>query len=184
MKKFFTLPLILISSILLAHAAYALFLFPAIRSVEGLNLILNGSGIRKATFLGFHVYEAALYLPKKAATPEEVLSLEGPKQLVLHFVRDVDEEDIVDAWSNGLIDNNQNAERFSAQISDLTKNLGDLIEGQDLIITFNQDAVTLDGPNGLHNIASAQDLPIAVLRIWMGPDPEDLSLKMDLLKTS
>jgi hypothetical protein len=47
--------------------------------VHGTKLQLNGAGIRyKAVF---KVYVAAMYLPKKAATPEEVYAMPGPKRI-------------------------------------------------------------------------------------------------------
>ena len=65
----------------------------------GNDLVLNGLGIRKATFLNVKVYVAGLYLPQKSGDAGKIIGANQPWQLVLRFVRDVDASDIRDAWA-------------------------------------------------------------------------------------
>jgi hypothetical protein len=62
---------------------------PDSTKVANADLVLNGLGIRKATFLKVKVYVAGLYLPQKSTDPAQILSANAPWQLSLHFVRDV-----------------------------------------------------------------------------------------------
>jgi len=57
--------------------------------VESSTLVLNGLGLRQATILKVNVYVAALYTAKATSDPNAILGSNTPKQLVLHFVRDV-----------------------------------------------------------------------------------------------
>ena len=66
------------------------------------DLVLNGLGIRKATFLKVKVYVAGLYLTQKSADPAQILSANAPWQLSLHFVRDVDARDMREAFDEGF----------------------------------------------------------------------------------
>lgn len=62
-------------------------------NVAGKDLVLNGVGIRKATFLKIKVYYA-LYLSQKTNNPAAFLGTPDSKQIAMHFVRDVDLSDL------------------------------------------------------------------------------------------
>jgi Chalcone isomerase-like len=47
--------------------------FPDSLSSDGVELLLNGLGVRKATFLNIEVYVAALYLPQKSTNAAQIL---------------------------------------------------------------------------------------------------------------
>jgi hypothetical protein len=66
---------------------------------SGADLVLNGLGIRKATFMAVKVYVAALYLPQKSRDAGRILGAKQPWQLILRFVRDVGASDIRDAFA-------------------------------------------------------------------------------------
>src|SRR5215475_436626 len=65
-------------------------------------LQLNGLGIWKATLLAVKVYVAGLYVPQKLNDAGQILGTNGPWQLVLRFVRNVDASDIRDAFKEGF----------------------------------------------------------------------------------
>src|SRR5262249_25898035 len=67
--------------------------FPEQTQVQASPLTLNGLGLRQATMLKVNVYVAALYVVQKSTDANAILVSTTPKQLVLHFVRDVDGPD-------------------------------------------------------------------------------------------
>jgi Chalcone isomerase-like len=70
--------------------------------VAGKSLVLNGMGVRKATFLNVKVYVAGLYLETKSADAVFVVSSLQVKRLVLQFVREVKRDQIIEAWEEGF----------------------------------------------------------------------------------
>src|SRR3989337_2459246 len=58
-------------------------------TVEGKTLVLNGMGLREATFLKVAVYVAGLYLESKSADANAILGSSQVKRISMHFVRDV-----------------------------------------------------------------------------------------------
>src|SRR5262249_43258933 len=76
--------------------------FPEQTSVQTTPLTLNGLGLRQATMLKVNVYVAALYVAQKSTDANAILAANTPKQLVLHFVRDVGSKDLKEAWEEGF----------------------------------------------------------------------------------
>jgi len=73
--------------------------------LAGNKLALNGAGIR--TKVIFKVYTAGLYLPKKAATAEEILAQAGAKRISLTMLREVDADEFGAAFAKGIEENNE-----------------------------------------------------------------------------
>jgi len=57
-------------------------------ALGGQPLLLNGVGVRKR--LVFDIYVGGLYVTKRAARTEELVSQPGPKRVALRFLRDVE----------------------------------------------------------------------------------------------
>jgi hypothetical protein len=70
--------------------------------LDGVDLTLNGLGIRKATFLKVNVYVAALYVSQVSRDPKILIESNGPAELILHFVHSVSADDLRKGWSEGL----------------------------------------------------------------------------------
>lgn len=79
--------------------------FPDQSQVNGSTLTLNGLGLRQATMLKVNVYVAALYVAKASTDPDAILGSNAPKQLALHFVRNVGAADLRKAWDEGFTSN-------------------------------------------------------------------------------
>jgi len=60
--------------------------------VQGTPLLLNGAGTRYKAI--FKVYDAALYVPRKVSTTEELLALPGLKRLQFMALRDMPSAEI------------------------------------------------------------------------------------------
>lgn len=154
--------------------------------LAGNKLALNGAGIR--TKVIFKVYTAGLYLPKKAATADEVLAQAGAKRISLTMLREVDADEFGGAFAKGIEENNDAATlaRLAGSIQRMNRIFAEhkkLAPGDTIAIDWVPGAGTRISVKG-----TAQGEPIrepefytALLRIWLGPAPADRSLKEALL---
>jgi hypothetical protein len=69
-------------------------------SLHGQQLVLDQMDIKRR--LIFDVYVWGLYLEGRAATTEEALAFQGPKQLRMRFKRDVNQEQLASAFRDFL----------------------------------------------------------------------------------
>ena len=149
----------------------------------GADLVLNGLGIRKATFLNVNVYVAGLYLPQKSGDAGKIIGANEPWQLVLRFVRDVDASDIRDAWEEGFEKNaGDKLATLQPRIKTLNARMVDFKEGQ--YLSFTDDpakgvAVDVNGASGA--AIEGADFANALLSIWLGREPPNEDLKSGLL---
>ncbi len=152
-------------------------------SADGPALVLNGAGMRKKLFVS--VYVGALYLPKKAATAQEVLAQAGAKRVLLHFVYDeVSAQKLVEAWNEGFAANHSETElvplrarivQFNALFSTVKK--GDVFTldyrpGDGTRVNYNDQA---------KGVIPGEDFNKALLNIWLGEKPVTADLKKALL---
>jgi hypothetical protein len=147
------------------------------------DLVLNGMGIRKMTMLQVKVYVGSLYLPKKSKNASRILRTDQPWQLVLRFLRDVDESDMSDALEEG------STKAAGNKLVALTQHIGTLKastvafkEGQ--YLSFANDptngvAVDVNGAGG-PTIRGA-DFSLALLSMWIGAEARDAGLRAGLL---
>ncbi len=154
--------------------------------VAGTKLQLNGAGIRYKAI--FKVYVAALYVGKKAATPEEFFAATGPKRLTLTMLRDVDSNDFGKAFTKGFEENATKSE-MSKLIPGLIR-MGQIFSDQKKLVAG--DVITNDWVPGSGQVVTVkgkvQGEPFkeveffnAFIRIWLGPHPADDKLKDALL---
>jgi len=149
----------------------------------GGGLVLNGLGIRKATFLKVHVYVGALYLPQRSGDAQQILAAHQPWQAALHFVRDVDASDIREAFETAL--KKVAGDKFGtlqARLAALTSRMTDLKEGQTL--SFINDpakglTVEIDGQAGVP--VEGEDFATAMLGTWIGAGSPNPELKSGML---
>jgi len=151
---------------------------------EGVELLLNGAGIRKKVF--FKIYIAELYLqnPKKDAL--QVIGDEGAKRVVMHFLYDkVGKDKIVEAWVEG----------FKGNVAPETlKGLQPRIDGFNALFTddmVENDVIAFDYLPGKgtrviikgvdKGIIEGKDFNDALLAIWLGKKPVSSDLRSDLL---
>jgi hypothetical protein len=76
--------------------------FPEQIQVDGVNLVLNGTGLRQATAFKVNVYVAALYVAKASKDAAALLSTDAPNQMTLQFVRNVGVSDLRNGWTEGF----------------------------------------------------------------------------------
>lgn len=153
---------------------------------RGSKLVLNGAGVRyKAVF---KVYSAGLYLSKKTSTPEEALSMAGPKRISITMLRDIDSNELGKLFTRGVEDNAPRSE-MSKLIPGLLR-MGQIFSDQKKLVAG--DSFTFEWVPGTGGVLTVKGKPqgepfkeqeffTALLRIWLGPNPADWKLKDALL---
>ncbi|MES1978692.1 MAG: chalcone isomerase family protein [Pseudomonadota bacterium] len=154
--------------------------------LAGARLQLNGAGIRyKAVF---KVYVAAMYLGKKASTPEEVYAATGPKRMSITLVREIDSNELGKSFTKAFEENTPKNE-MSRLIPGLIK-MGQIFAAQKKLMPG--ESFTIDWLPGTGTVISVKGVPqgepfkepeffTALMRIWYGPSPADFRLKDQLL---
>jgi len=157
-------------------------------SMSGTALALNGAGTRYKAI--FKVYVAALYLGKKASTPDDVVSQAGPKRLSVTMLRDIDAAELGKLLTRGIEDNMGKAAmsklvpglvRMGQIFSDQKKMLAgdnfliDWVPGKGTVITVKG---TVQGEP-----FKEPEFFAALMSIWLGSSPADHKLKEALLGT-
>lgn len=150
------------------------------------NLVLNGAGLRVKVF--FKVYAAGLYLSEKAGSTAAVLALAGPKRVSMTMMRDLTAQDLIDALGEGMRNNNPAAEfeKLKPRVERLNAimaAIGAAKSGNVITLDYLPESgtqVSLNGePKG--EAIAGDDFYRALLRIWLGDNPVDGSLKKALL---
>lgn len=159
---------------------------PTSAAVAGGNLALNGSGVRYRFVV--KVYSAGLYLPAKAATPEQVFAMAGPKRVHIVALRELDANDFGRLFTKAMQDN-ASKEDFSKSINGTIK-MGEAFAAKKKLApgeTIGIDWLPGQGTQIMINGKPWGD-PVrepeffnSMLRIWLGPRPVDEALKDALL---
>jgi hypothetical protein len=146
------------------------------------SLVLNGMGVREATIFNVNVYVAGLYLEAKSSNPDEIIGSDKVKRLDLVFVRDVDRDDIVDAWSSGFKNNGADMAKLKDRIGKIYSWMTDVKKKDVLSFTYVPDkGLTVVVKGAEKGTIAGADFAKAFFSIWLGPEPPNKSLKRGLL---
>jgi len=157
--------------------------FPEQMQSEGSTLKLNGLGLRQATFLKIDVYVAALYVVETSSDANTILKASGPKELILHFVRDVGRTDLSKGWDEGF-ENNASSQlpALKERIEAFKGLMTDMKTGQRLRIAYKPDAgIRVAVGDAAKGTIAGDDFARALFSIWLGPRPPNEELKAGLL---
>lgn len=155
--------------------------FPDQVQLAGHPLVLNGLGVRKATFLKVNVYVAALYVSHPSRDAKAIVDSAEPQQLNLKFVRNVSRDQLTNAWREGFEKvAKAQVPALNARIDQLNGWMTDVKSGQQL--TFNRTGksveVSVDGV--AKGSIEGEDFSRAFISIWLA-DPPNPELKAGLL---
>lgn len=154
--------------------------------LAGSRLQLNGAGIRyKAVF---KVYVAALYLEKKAATPEEAYAAPGARRIAITLLREIDSNELGKGFTKAFEENAPKSD-MSRLIPGLLR-MGQVFSDQKRMLPG--ESISIDWIPGTGTVISIKGKPQgepireaefynAMLRIWLGSKPVDWKLKEGLL---
>jgi hypothetical protein len=157
--------------------------FPEQVKLEGGTLQLNGLGLRQATFLKVDVYVAALYVAETSRDANAVLESKTPKEIILHFVRDVDQAELSKGWDEGFEKNAKpELPALTERIEAFKGLMTDMQTGERLRFAYEPGAgVHLDINGTVKGTIAGDDFARALFSIWLGAHPPNADLKAGLL---
>lgn len=150
--------------------------------VDGQKLVLNGMALRKKFV--FKVYVAGLYLPQKETDSVKILNADGPRRLVMHWLRGVGTGKINDAWYEGLEDNTPNhSPELKKQFDTMTGMMEKVEEDERIVFTYIPDKGTEVSVKGkIKGTIEGKAFADALFACWIGPKPgPGKGFKEDLL---
>ena len=144
---------------------------PDTATAGGKELVLNGMGLRKKFVI--KVYVGGLYLPQKQVDARNVLSIDQPRQMVMHFLYDVSKDQMCDAWNEGLEANTPSASaELKGAFATLCGWMEDLPKGNRLVMTYVPGEGTSVEVNGkAKGTLPGKDVADAILATWIGAKP-------------
>ncbi len=157
--------------------------FPEQMQAEGATLKLNGLGLRQATFLKVNVYVAALYVTQPSKDANAILKSGTPKELILHFVRDVGSSDLSKGWHEGFENNAQSQlPALKDRIESFKGMMPDVKKGEQLRLIYKPGAgVQVVVNKAVKGTIKGDDFAQALFSIWLGANPPNAELKAGLL---
>lgn len=165
----------------LLGASLAGVTLPDSTEVGGRRLVLNGLGLRSR--LMFKVYVAGLYLEQKSSDAEAIIKADAPKRMVLHFLRSVSREQMVEAYTEAF-DNNAPGSRTALkdEIARLMAAFEPVAANDQMTFTYQPGAGTTLTIKGRDKV-TIPGLPFAqaMFSAWLGPKPPSAELKKGLL---
>jgi long-chain acyl-CoA synthetase len=150
----------------------------------GQELVLNGAGLRTKFFI--KVYVGALYVAQKTNSPAAILDNPAPRRMVLRMLREMDADSLYGALDEGLRNNLGAAELAELkpqadQLGAIMKGIGTVKEGDGITIDFGAAGIEV-GLNGkTRGKVEGAAFGRALLKVWLGDQPADASLKKALL---
>ena len=147
-------------------------------------LVLNGAGVRTKVFV--KVYVGALYVSQKANSPAALLDAPTPRRMTMRMLRDIDADTLYGALRDGLKDNNSEAElaalkASTEQFAEIMKKVGSAKVGDTVAIDFAADGVSVSFNGEPRGKVAGAAFARALLKVWLGDNPVDSSLKKALL---
>lgn len=134
-------------------------------------LTLNGMALRKKFFI--KVYVAGLYLPEKQSNAARVLSADAPRQVQMEFLYGVSQDQMCEAWDEGLEANTPNASAAVKQgIQRVCGFMEDADEGDTYTFTYVPGEGTTVAFNGrTKGTVPGKAVADALFASWIGPNP-------------
>jgi Chalcone isomerase-like len=169
-----------------SHAAPTTSVFDASADVGGTALQLNGKGTRFR--FAFRVYDMALYTTKKVTTPEDLLTLPGPKRLQFVALRELSGTDLGRLFLRGMADNATGDQMNRHTVA--STRLIEVFSGRQKMLPGEAFAMNYEPGKGTTFFiqGKAQGAPVGddeffklVLKIWFGDSPADRLLRDALL---
>ncbi|WP_163336268.1 chalcone isomerase family protein [Desulfopila sp. IMCC35008] len=155
----------------------------SVEGQEGVELKLNGAGIRSKLF--FKIYIAQLYLQNPSSDALAIIGDDGQKRMVMHFLyEEVGADKLIGAWNEGFEGNLDDARRseLAPQIKEFNSMFETVKKGDEVVLDYlpgKGTTVTIKG-NGKGTIAG-KPFADALFAIWLGEKPVTSGLKADLL---
>jgi len=157
---------------------------PGTITVNGQTLTLNGAGLR--SMFVFDVYVAALYTAAASQDAEAIINDTQPRVIALTLLRDVDAASLMGSLKTGLRDNHDSTALAALDpaiksLEQIVASIGNGQKGYVIQIAADAQGVSLRLNDKDLGRIDEPNLSAAMLRIWLGENPTQSSLKKDLL---
>lgn len=155
----------------------------SLQGQDGVELKLNGAGIRSKLF--FKIYVAGLYLQNPSSDAKAVIADDGQKKMAMHFLYDeVSAEKLIGGWNEGFEGNLEEAKRteLAAQIKEFNSMFETVKKGDEVVLDYQPGkgtTVTIKGAD--KGTIAGKPFADALFAIWLGQEPVTSDLKADLL---
>jgi hypothetical protein len=181
MRKAFMLSAILLAATIhLVGASLAGVTLPDSTQVGGKTLVLNGIGLRSKMM--FKVYVAGLYLESKSGDADAILKADAPKRVVLHLVRDVDRDAMVEAFTESFTNNSAAAASLKGEFDKMLAGFEPIKTGDEWAFTYVPGKGTTLSVKGVDKATiPGQPFSQAMFACWLGPKPPNSDLKAKML---
>src|SRR5882672_11118708 len=147
--------------------------------VDSRTLVLNGMGLREATFLKVDVYVAGLYLETKSSDPGAIIHSDQAKRLVMKFVRAVSRKDLVKAWDESFEESaGASLPVLKERVATLDSYMSDVPNGATMSFTYQPGSgVVVEIQGAVRGTLAGTDFAEALFGIWLGSHPPNPGLK-------
>jgi len=157
---------------------------PATLTVNDQTLTLNGAGLR--SMFVFDVYVAALYTVSASSDADAIINDTQPRAISLTLLRDVDAASLLGSLKSGLRDNHGSTalaelESSIKSLEQVVSSIGNSEKGYVIQLALDADGVALSLNGKALGRIDDPRMPAAMLRIWLGEQPTQSSLKKELL---
>jgi hypothetical protein len=154
-----------------------------LKTENGVQLHLNGAGIRSKFF--FDIYIAELYMEHPSNVTGEVIEAAGQKRIVMHFLYDeVGKDKLIAGWDEGFAGNSSADEvvKLQERIVQFNGMFEDVKKDDTIVLDFIPDQGTrVTIAKQEKGVIPGKDFNDALLKIWLGEKPVTKSLKEELL---
>ncbi|VGO22197.1 chalcone isomerase family protein [Pontiella sulfatireligans] len=146
-------------------------------------LVLNGMGMRLATFVKVKVYAAGLYLEAKTSDGEKIIASDTKKVVRMVFKRDVDADVIQESWTEGFEKQCKKKElkTLLPSLAQLNALMSDMKDGEEMLYTFDQGTVEVFIGGASRGKVENNRMAQLLLGCWIGPKPPNKELKAGML---
>lgn len=158
---------------------------PDAAQVNGVNLVLNGAGTRTKVIID--VYVGALYLGKTTNSADAVFADAGIKRVALFMLYGMKSEKLLNAFREAIEANHSAAELASIDAGmkkfyAIFDSVSGVSPGDTIFLDYIPTVGTKVTINGKERgMVAGADINRALLKIWLGENPVEKSLKKDML---
>ena len=146
-------------------------------------LVLNGMGMRLATFAKVKVYAAGLYLEAKDSDAKQIITSDTKKVVRMVFKRNVDADVIQEAWTEGFEHQCKGDEKKTLlpSLTQLNALMDDMKKGGEMVYTFDQGTIEVFIGGTSRGKVENNRMAQILLGCWIGDKPPNKELKAGML---
>lgn len=140
-------------------------------SLQGKELLLDHMELKKKLF--FEIYVWGLYLEQKPDSTKQAIAFQGPKQLQLHFRRNIKREQLADAF-RAFLSNSRllRSAEMKRQSEMLLQSLKGVRKGDTLLITYLPDkGLLISGEGSRGAMIPGKAFADALFDAWLTENP-------------